>query len=201
MKEAKIDITRLVCNDPVMKVKSVLEQIKEKNIVVSKIAIFGDYALEDVENFLINNGYIIETVGDENRFSITLKGKEEIEVLEFLEEKVISLEDKILFLKDDRVGENEFGKRLLDRLFVALAKGSVFPKEILLLNRAVLLCADSSRETMEELQYMQRKGVKILACKTCLEHYGVLNRMSVGEISSASVIMQKMMGSSGVICL
>ncbi|WP_027326632.1 sulfurtransferase-like selenium metabolism protein YedF [Helicobacter pametensis] len=201
MKEARIDVNQAVCADPVAKVKAVLEQIRDQNIAVSRVEIFGDHALEAIENFLINNGYIIETVGDEHKFSITLKGKEEVEVLEFLEEKAISLEDKVLFLKEDRIGDGEFGKKLLDRMIVALAEGGVFPKEILLLNRAVLLCSDTNREAMEELQYMQRKGVKILACRTCLEHYGILNRMQVGEVSSASIIMQKMMNTSAVISL
>lgn len=197
-KEAKIDVSVKVCSDPVHKIKSVLDQIKEQNIVVSKIEIIGDHALEAIENFLINNGYIIETTGDENKFIILLKGKEEIEALEFLEEKVVELENKVFLLKDDKVGDGELGRKLLDRLFVSIAEGGVFPKEILLLNRAVLLCSDSRRESLEELQYMQRKGVKVLACKTCLEHYGILEKMQVGEVSSSSVIAQKLISENVV---
>lgn len=201
MKEARIDVSQKVCQEPVAKIKSVLEQIKEQNIVVSKIEILGDFDLEGIENFLINNGYIIETIGNEEHFRILLKGKEEPEVLDFLEERAISFEEKILFLKDDRIGEGELGKRLLDRFFVALAEGGVFPKEILLLNRAVLLCSDLTRESNKELMYLESKGVVILACKTCLEHYGILGRMNVGKVSSASIIAENMMKSPSVVSL
>lgn len=201
MKEARIDVSANVCLDPIGKVRSSLDVIREKNIAVSKIEIIGDYALEAIENFLINNGYIIETTGDESRFSILIKGKEEVEVLEFLEEKAVSLQEKILFLKDERIGEGELGKKLLDRFFVALSEGGVFPQEILLLNRAVLLCVDTKREAMKELFYLERKGVKILACKTCLEYYGVLEKMSVGEVSSATIITAKLITAKSVITL
>lgn len=201
MKEARIDVSLAVCPDPVGKIRMVLDTLREQNIVVSKIEIIGDQALEAIENFLINNGYIIETIGDENRFSILVKGKEEIEVLEFLEEKPLSFEEKILFLKYDGIGEGELGRKLLDSFFVSLSKGVVLPQEILLLNRAVLLCADSKREATQELLYLERKGVKILACKTCLEYYGVFEKMSVGEVSSSAIITQKLITSKSVISL
>lgn len=201
MKEARIDVSANVCTDPVSKIRIVLDTLREQNIVVGKIEIIGDQALEGIENFLINNGYIIETIGDESRFSILVKGKEEIEVLEFLEEKPVSFEEKILFLKDERIGEGELGKRLLDRFFISLSEGGIFPQEILLLNRAVLLCVDSKREAMKELLYLERKGVKIFACKTCLEYYGVLEKIGVGEVSSSVIITQKLMTSKNVITL
>lgn len=201
MKEARIDVSASACSDPVNKIRMVLETLREQNILVSKIEIIGDYALEAIENFLINNGYIIETIGDEGNFNILVKGKEEIEVLEFLEEKPVSFEEKILFLKNDGIGEGELGKKLLDYFFASLSKGVALPQEILLLNRAVLLCADLKREAMKELLYLERKGVKILACKTCLEYYGVLEKMSVGEVSSSTIITQKLITSKSVVTL
>lgn len=201
MKEARIDVSVNVCSDPVSKIRTVLETLREQNIVVSKIEIIGDYALEAIENFLINNGYIIETIGDESQFSILVKGKEEIEVLEFLEERLVSFEEKILFLKEDGIGEGELGRKLLDRFLVALSEGAILPQEILLLNRAVLLCVDSKREATKELLYLERKGVKILACKTCLEYYGVLDKMSVGEVSSSTIITQKLISFKNIVTL
>ena len=60
MREARIDVRNEVCQDPANKVKGVLDQLKEQNIQVTKIEIVGDCekALAEVENFLINQGYI-----------------------------------------------------------------------------------------------------------------------------------------------
>lgn len=199
MKEARIDVTQAVCQDPAAKVKSVLEQLREKKISVSKIEIFGDdeLALERVEIFLINNGYIFETTGNGEKFSIIVKGKEEVKI-EALEERAIEFEDKILLFRDDRIGEGELGKKLADGFLSQLALGFRLPKEIILLNRAVLLGADARRNAnvIKDLQNLEQKGVKILLCRTCLESLRVKESVMVGKISNAQEIIEKLLTGS-----
>lgn len=198
MKEARIDVTQGACQDPVVKVKSVLEQLREQKISVSKIEILGDseLALDGVENFLINNGYIFETSGNGERFAIIVKGKEEIKI-EALEEKPIEFEDKILLFKDDRIGEGELGKKLADGFLTQLSLSYKLPKEIIFLNRGVLLCADSRRNTniLKDLQNLEQKGVRILLCRTCLEALRVKESVAVGKISNAQEIMDRLLSS------
>lgn len=201
MKEARIDVTQSVCQDPVGKVKSVLEQLREQKISVSKIEIFGDdeLALEGVENFLINSGYIFETTGNGEKFAIIVKGKEEIKI-EALEEKPIEFEEKVFLFKDDRIGEGELGKRLADGFLSQLALGYKLPKVIILLNRGVLLGADSRRNAnvIKDLQILEQKGVKILLCRTCLEALKVKESVMVGKISHAQEIIEHLLASKVV---
>lgn len=198
MKEARIDVTQGACQDPVGKVKSVLEQLREQKISVSKIEILGDseLALDGVENFLINNGYIFETSGNGERFAIIVKGKEEIKI-EALEEKPIEFEDKILLFKDDRIGEGELGKKLADGFLTQLSLSYKLPKEIIFLNRGVLLCADNRRNAniLKDLQNLEQKGVRILLCRTCLEALRVKESVAVGKISNAQEIMDRLLSS------
>lgn len=199
MKEARIDITQSVCQDPLNKVKSVLEQLREQKISVSKIEILGDseLALESVENFLINSGYIFETSGNGEQFAILVKGKEEIKI-EALEEKPIEFEDKILLFRDDRIGEGELGKKLADGFLSQLALSHKLPKEIIFLNRGVLLCADSRRNAniLKDLQNLEQKGARLLLCRTCLEVLRVKESVAVGKISNAQEIMDRLLSSS-----
>lgn len=201
MKEARIDVTQSVCQDPVGKVKSVLEQLREQKISVSKIEIFGDgeLALEGVENFLINSGYIFETTGNGEKFAIIVKGKEEVKI-EALEEKPIEFEEKVFLFKDDRIGEGELGKRLADGFLSQLALGYKLPKVIILLNRGVLLGADSRRNAnvIKDLQILEQKGVKILLCRTCLEALKVKESVMVGKISHAQEIIEHLLASEVV---
>lgn len=199
MKEARIDVTQNACQDPVGKVKSVLEQLREQKISVSKIEIFGDseLALEGIEIFLINSGYIFETTGNGEKFAIIVKGKEEVKI-EILEERPIEFEEKILLLKDDRIGEGELGKKLADGFLAQLAMGFRLPREIILLNRAVLLGADARRNAnvIKDLQTLEQKGVKILLCRTCLESLRVKESVMVGKISNAQEIIERMLTGS-----
>lgn len=196
MKEARIDVTQGACQDPAGKVKSVLEQLREQKISVSKIEIFGDseLALEGVENFLINSGYIFETTGNGEKFAIIVKGKEEVKI-EALEERPIEFEEKILLFKDDKIGEGELGKKLADGFLTQLSLGFRLPKEIIFLNRAVLLAADARRNAsvIKDLKNLEQKGVKILLCRTCLEHLRVKESVMVGKISNSQEIIEKML--------
>lgn len=197
MREARIDVKKEVCQDPVNKVRSVLEQLKEQNIQVTKIEIIGDCenALAEVENFLINQGYIFETSGNEHEFSIVVKSKEEKKIEE-LEEKPIEIVSKAFYLKDERIGEGELGRRLLDGLLSELSLSYQVPKYIILLNRAVLL---SQNDTAKHLQILERKGVEILLCKTCVDQFGIEAKVSVGKISNAQEIAEVLMSELSVI--
>lgn len=199
MKEARIDVRQDASQDPVGKVKSVLEQLRDQKISVSKIEILGDseLALEGIENFLINSGYIFETTGNGESFAIIVKGKEEVKI-EALEERPIEFEEKILLLKDDRIGEGELGKKLADGFLSQLAMGYRLPKEIIFLNRGVLLAADARRNAnvLKDLKNLEQKGVKILLCRTCLENLRVKESVMVGKISNAQEILEKMLTGS-----
>lgn len=199
MREARIDVKREMCNDPVGKVKAVLEQLKEQNIQVTKIEIIGDCekALAEVENFLINQGYIFETSGNELEFSIVVKSKEEKKIEE-LEEKPIEIVQKVFFLKDDKIGEGELGRRVLDRLLSEMSLSYKVPRYIILLNRAVLL---TQNNVAKSLQILERKGVEILLCKTCVEQFNLATKILAGKISNSQEIAEVMMGNLPVISL
>lgn len=213
MKEVSIDVRSEVCTDAVEKIKNVFLQLKEENIAVSKIEIFGDdmQSLEGVENFLINWGYIFERIGDEKGFQIFIKGREErnsflkeesmAQELEVIAQEDSVFEDKILLLKDDAVGVGELGKKVMDNLLHNLANSPILPKEIVFMNRAILLCADVNRytEVIKDLSMLQKRGVKLLVCKTCVEYFNLVDHLIVGEISTGDVVLEKMLRSQDVI--
>lgn len=199
MREARIDIKREVCSDPSGKVKSVLEQLREQNIQVAKIEIIGDCedALAEVENFLINQGYIFETRGNGSEFSIIVKSKEEKKIEE-LEEKPIEITPKVFFLKDDKIGDGELGRRVLDQFFSQMSLSHKVPQYIILLNRSVLL---AQNDVAKSLQILERKGVEILLCKTCVDQFHIGSKILAGKISNSQEISEILMGNLPVISL
>lgn len=199
MREARIDVRNEVCQDPANKVKGVLDQLKEQNIQVTKIEIVGDCekALAEVENFLINQGYIFETSGNESEFSIVVKSKEEKKIEE-LEEKPIEIIQKAFFLKDDKMGDGDLGRRLLDGFFAELSRSYKVPRYIILSNRAVFL---AQNDIAKSLQILERKGVEILLCKTCVDHFMIESKIIVGKISNALEIAEVFMSDVSIISL
>ena len=45
----------------------------------------------------------------------------------------------------------------------------------------------------EDLQALQSQGVEILTCGTCLNYYGLTEKLRVGEVTNMYVITEKQM--------
>ena len=80
-------------------------------------------------------------------------------------------------------GSEELGLKLIGNYFKLLDAEGRLPKIIVFYNAGVkLICEDSL--ALEALQNLESKGVRMLACKTCLEYYQLLDKVKIGAIGS-----------------
>ena len=49
-------------------------------------------------------------------------------------------------------------------------------------------------EVIEYLRTLEREGVEILSCGTCLDYYNLKNKLLVGGVSNMYTIVEKMSG-------
>ena len=52
---------------------------------------------------------------------------------------------------------------------------------------------------MEDLKSMEAQGVEILTCGTCLNFYGLTEKLAVGSVTNMYAIVEKLNGASKVI--
>ena len=69
---------------------------------------------------------------------------------------------------------------------------------ILFYNGGVFLTTEGS-DSLEDLKSMEAQGVKILSCGTCLNYYGLTEKLQVGSVTNMYVIAEKMAGASNLI--
>ena len=50
-----------------------------------------------------------------------------------------------------------------------------------------------------DLKALEEQGVKILTCGTCLNHYGLTDRLAVGEVTNMYEIAEKMTQASMIV--
>ena len=55
---------------------------------------------------------------------------------------------------------------------------------------AKISCEESP--SLEDLKSLEAQGVEILTCGTCLNHYGLTDKLKVGEVTNMYVIAEKM---------
>jgi selenium metabolism protein YedF len=91
-------------------------------------------------------------------------------------------------------GEETLSKILLKAFLKTLLETKQKPERIICYNQGVFLALEGS-EVLEDLQALEKAGVKILVCGTCLDYYRVKERLMVGEISNMYDIAESLLSS------
>jgi len=95
-------------------------------------------------------------------------------------------------------GDEELGKILMRAFLKTLADLETSPWRVILINAGVKLAAKES-EVIEMLREIEKSGVEILSCGTCLDFYGLKERIGVGRISNMFEILTSFNESTNVI--
>ena len=86
-------------------------------------------------------------------------------------------------------GSEELGRILVKGLIYALAHQDTVPKTMLFFNSgARLTCAGS--ESLDDIRELEGRGTQILTCGTCLDFYGIRDKLGVGGVTNLYAIAQ-----------
>ena len=97
-------------------------------------------------------------------------------------------------------GENcgGLGAVLMKGFIYALTSQEVLPDTILLYNNGAKLSTEGS-DSLEDLKLLESQGVEILTCGTCLNYYGLTEKLAVGAVTNMYDICAKMMNAEKVV--
>ena len=106
----------------------------------------------------------------------------------------------VVVISADRMGEGdeELGKILIKGFIYALTEQDVLPKTMLFYNGGAKLTCEES-PTLEDLKSLEAQGVEILTCGTCLNHYGLTDKLQVGSVTNMYVIAEKMTQAGNIV--
>ena len=96
------------------------------------------------------------------------------------------------------VGDDELGRKLMKGFVFALTQLDELPACVLLYNGGAHLSCEGS-DALDDLRGLAESGVEVLTCGTCLDHYGITDRLAVGEVTNMYVIAQRLTGASLVV--
>ncbi len=95
-------------------------------------------------------------------------------------------------------GDDILGKRLIKSFFVALSVLDELPSIVAFYNSGVKLVVQDS-EIIDLLKEIERKGVEIISCGTCVDHYKLGGSIGTGKIADMYFILQKLSVAGNVI--
>ena len=108
-----------------------------------------------------------------------------------------------VFIGKDAVGAGDpaLGTSLMKMALYTLAQGDSVPAHILFMNDGVKLPAGEEQQVIDSLMTLTEKGSIVLVCGTCLNFYGIADRLKVGTVSNMYDILSTMQRADKVITL
>ena len=82
------------------------------------------------------------------------------------------------------------GKLLLKNYLYTLLEMNLLPSSLLFVNKGVNLTTEGSG-VIDILKQLEKKGVEILSCGTCLDYYNLKDKLSVGSATNMYEIAEK----------
>ena len=101
--------------------------------------------------------------------------------------------DLIVVVSSDRMGSgnDELGKVLIKGFIFAVTQLDKLPKTMLFYNGGATLTTEGS-DSLEDLKSLEAQGVEIMTCGTCLDYYGLKDKLAVGTVTNMYSIVETM---------
>ena len=190
------------CPIPVIKTQNAIKALTKADEV--EVLVDNEVAVQNLTKLAGSMGCGVKSekkAEKEYRVVITvsedklLEQTEEKESVKESEEVCIpdARKNTVVVIASDKMGEgeDELGKVLIKGYIYALTQLETLPKTILFYNKGAYLTCEGSA-SLEDLKSLEAQGVEILTCGTCLNYYGITEKLQVGTVTNMYVIAETM---------
>jgi len=172
----ELDVRGLGCPLPVVKTKKALESMEEGELTV---LIERPEGCQNVQRFAGSQGCAVEVEEKDGLFYIHIH-KEKTEQSDSPKQS-----GDVVFITTDCLGtgDRQLGEILMKAFLNTLWDAEPKPAKLLFLNDAVRLTTEGS-EVLDSLRLLEKAGVEIFSCGTCLEYYELKDKLEVGMVTN-----------------
>jgi selenium metabolism protein YedF len=191
-----VDCRGLSCPQPVIETKKILEGMKKGviEVIVDNVA-----ARENVTRFAESQGCKVESVEKSGNFHLKIT-KGDVRKDTVISEESDLKKGVVLLIAADQIGmgSEELGKVLMKTFLNTLIEITPKPGTIIFMNSGVKLAIEGSL-VLESLGNLEKAGVNLLVCGTCLNYFEVKDKLKVGKVSNMYEIAEQMVNAKKVI--
>lgn len=191
------------CPIPVVKTRKAMETIKGSEVVETLVD--NEIAVENLKKMAGQMEYQVKDQKlEEGKYSVqimvTEAEKTENIQADICDCRPTAASDKVVVIRSNVMGEGdpELGKVLIKGFIYALSQQEELPKTILFYNGGACLTCEGSA-SLDDLKELEHRGVKILTCGTCLNFYGLSEKLKVGEVTNMYEIAETMSKASLIV--
>lgn len=203
MKTVIVDVVGDQCPIPVVKATKALRELKEPGTL--EVRVDNEIAVQNLTRMAAGNHLPVRSEKKgEHLFVVTMEVAAPVGDAP-VEEPALSCApdqrgDLVVAVDSETMGRgsDELGKILMKSFLFAVTQLPQLPKTMLFYNGGAKLTVEGS-ESLEDLKGLEAQGVEILTCGTCLNFYGLADKVAVGGVTNMYSIVETLANAEKVI--
>jgi len=199
-----VDTKGQICPAPLIATKRALRETTagESFIILTD----NPTAFNNICQFLKDNKADFRVSESEGAWTLTItrpgRGAAENNPEEYYSSSVAHFQkgNFIIVITSDKMGEGdaELGLLLMANFIKAIRDLDELPQKIVFYNKGVTIVTESS-PVIEHLRDLEKMGVHILLCATCVNHYAIADTVGAGTLSNLYTIAQEMASAANIV--
>lgn len=193
--EKIIDARGMACPLPVVNAKKASEELHPGDTLIVRVD--NEIAVQNLRRFAEHKGFAAlgEKKG-EKEYTVTMRIGAAAENVE-PEETACAVDTRrkgmlvVLSANTMGTGDEKLGKALMKAFVFALTRQDTLPETVLCYNTGAFLTCEGA-DTLEDLKLLESEGVTVLTCGTCLDFYGLKEKLAVGGVTNMYDIVERM---------
>ena len=193
--EKIIDCKGMACPLPVVNAKKASEEMGAGDQLT--VLVDNEIAVQNLTRFAEHKGFTVsaEKKG-EKEYAVVMgisgavaeEAKEDVACVMDVRRKGMLV---VLSANVMGTGDPKLGTALMKAFVFALTKQDQLPDTVLCYNTGAYLTCEGA-DTLEDLKLLESEGVTILTCGTCLDFYGLKEKLAVGGVTNMYDIVERM---------
>ena len=195
MKTVIVDAVGEPCPVPVVKATKALRELGEPGTL--EVRVDNEIAVQNLTRMAAGNHLPVQAEKKgEHLFVVTMEVAEPVGDAP-AEEPALTL---VVDVDSETMGRgsDELGQLLMKSFLLAVSQLPRLPRTVLFYNGGAKLTVEGS-ESLEDLRNMEAQGVEILTCGTCLNFYGLAEKLAVGGVTNMYAIVEALANAGKVI--
>lgn len=194
----KIDARGEVCPVPLIKTKKTIEKMagvgQVQTVVDNKVAVENLTKLAEQKGYKLD---INEKAEDEFELTFTIGDATSSDSNVVAD---VEISNTVVVISSDKMGEgnDELGQVLIKGFIYALSELETLPQTILFYNGGAKITTEDS-PSLEDLKELEKQGVYIYTCGTCLDYYNLKDKLAVGQVTNMYNIVEILASAEKVI--
>lgn len=197
-----VDARSIPCPGPVIEARKALKSMNEG---ILEILVDNEIAVQNLTKLA---SYLkLEVTSEksaEKEYKVTIRVGEGMEISQEINQEVCYPDSRrkgcVVVIASDCMGDGDevLGRALMKGFVYALTELEHLPETILCYNGGAKLSVEGS-ESLQDLKLLESQGVEILTCGTCLNHYGLSEKLDVGSVTNMYEIAEKMTEAGSIV--